>query len=69
MWKLCRRGLCNGVERNKLTLEELRTHNAHHKLLYVDSVRDLVDLYEATEFAQEQIAQHIATHGYQTVMI
>ena len=31
----------NGIKRNKMTLEELRTHNAHHGLLYVNDVRDL----------------------------
>ena len=56
---------CNGIKRNKLTLEELRNHNALNGLLYVVNVRDLVDLYEATQFAQEQIAQHVATYGYQ----
>ena len=59
---------CNGIKRNKLTLEELRTHNALNGLLYVDNARDLVDLYDATRFAQEQIAQHIATHGYQPAL-
>ena len=47
---------CNGIKRNRLTLEELRSHNAMHGLLYVNSVSDLVDLYEATAFAAEQIA-------------
>ena len=46
---------CNGIKRNRLTLEELRSHNALNGLLYVNSVSDLVDLYEATEFAAEQI--------------
>ena len=59
---------CNGIKRNKLTLEELRNHNALNGLLYVDRVGDLVDLYEATQFAQEQIAQHIAIHGYQPML-
>ena len=59
---------CNGIKRNKLTLEELRNHNALNGLLYVDGLRNLVDLYEATQFAQEQIAQHIAVHGYQPAM-
>ena len=49
---------CNGIKRNRLTLEELRSHNAMHGLLYVNSVSDLVDLYEATAFAAEQIAMH-----------
>ena len=49
---------CNGIKRNRLTLEELRNHNAFHGLLYVDSVSQLVDLYEATQFAAEQILRH-----------
>lgn len=60
---------CNGIKRNKLTLEELRQHNALEGLLYVNSIRALVDLYEATQFAQEQIAQHIAIHGYQPALV
>lgn len=60
---------CNGIKRNKLTLEELRNHNAHNGLLYVARVSDLIDLYEATQFAQEQIAQHIAKFGYQPMLV
>ena len=56
---------CNGIKRNKLTLEELRTHNALNGLLYVDSSSDLVDLFEAIKFAHEQITQHIIWHGHQ----
>ena len=51
---------CNAIKRNRLTLEELRSHNALHGLLYVNAVSDLVDLYEATQFAAEQIAVHAA---------
>ena len=57
---------CNGIKRNRMTLEELRNHNAMNGLLYVERVSDLVDLYEATQFAAEQIAIHTATHGLQT---
>ena len=53
---------CNGIKRNRLTLEELRSHNAMHGLLYVNSVSDLVDLYEATAFAAEQIATRATQH-------
>ena len=56
---------CNGIKRNKLTLEELRSHNALNGLLYVDSVRDLVDLFVAQQFANQQINQHVAKFGYQ----
>ena len=57
---------CNGIKRNRMTLEELRNHNAMNGLLYVERVTDLVDLYEATQFAAEQIAIHTARHGLQT---
>ena len=50
---------CNGIKRNRLTLEELRQHNALNGLLYVDGVRELVDLFEAQEFAMEHIARHV----------
>ena len=46
-----------------MTLEELRHHNAMNGLLYVEKVSDLVDLYEATQFAAEQIAIHAAQYG------
>ena len=60
---------CNLTKRNRLTLEELRTHNAHHGLLYVSTTGELVDLYEATMFAAEQIATHAATHIEQTELV
>ena len=53
---------CNRIKGNRLTLEELRQHNALHGLLYVDSLNDLVDLYEATRFAAEQIAAYDVRH-------
>ncbi len=55
---------CNGIKRNRLTLKELRSYNAMHGLLYVNSVNDLVDLYEATAFAAEQIAVHVTQQGW-----
>ena len=57
---------CNGIKRNRMTLEELRQHNALNGLLYVNSLSELVDLYEATEFAAEQIAIHTAQYGRPT---
>ena len=54
---------CNRIKGNRLTLEELRQHNALHGLLYVDSLNDLVDLYEATRFAAEQIAAYDVRHS------
>ena len=59
---------CNGIKRNRMTLEELRYHNGMNGLLYVEKDSDLVDLYEATQFAAEQVAIHTAKHGLQTVM-
>ena len=53
---------CNGIKRNKLTLEELRTDNADNKRLYVDTTSDLVDLFEAQQFA----VQEILKRGVQT---
>ena len=57
---------CNGIKRHRMTLEELRYHSGMHGLLYVEKDSDLVDLYEATAFAAEQIAMHTAKHGLQT---
>ncbi len=54
---------CNGIKRNKLTLEELRINNADNKRLYVNSIRDLVDLFEAQEYAHEQIFRHVSEQG------
>ena len=54
---------CNGIKKNKLTLEQLREHNALNGLLYVASKDDLIDLYEAQEFAYEQIQIHTAKYG------
>ena len=51
---------CNGVKRNKLTLEELRRHNADNGLLYVNTVGELVDLFEATRFAAQEIGRRMA---------
>ena len=59
---------CNSIKRNKLTLEELRTHNAHNGLLYVNTIGELVDLFEATRFANDQIVRHIAKVGYQPAL-
>ena len=59
---------CNGVKRNALTLEQLREHNALNGLLYANTIRDLIDLFDATKFANEQIARHVAEHGYQSVL-
>lgn len=49
---------CNRIKGNRLTLEEVRRYNADEKLLYVNTLGELVDLYEATQFAAEQIAAY-----------
>ena len=46
---------CNSIKRNKLTLEELRNDNALNGRLYVNTMSDLVDLFEAQQFAFEEI--------------
>ena len=46
---------CNGIKRNKLTLEELHSDNALNGRLYVNTMSDLVDLFEAQQFAFEEI--------------
>ncbi len=54
---------CNGIKGNRRTLEEVRRHNADSGLLYVNTIGELVDLYEATRFAAEQIAAHDVNYG------
>ena len=51
---------CNGIKRNRLTLEELRQYNADNGLLYVNTTRELVDLFEATRFAAQEIVRRSA---------
>ena len=55
---------CNGIKRNSMmTLEDLRTHNELHGLLWVERRSDLVDLFAAQSFAAEQYALHVARQG------
>ena len=49
---------CNGIKRNKLTLEELRSDNALNGRLYVNTMSELVDLFEAQQFAVEKILEY-----------
>ena len=51
---------CNGIKRNRLTLEELRRYNADNGLLYVNTTAELVDLFEATRFAALEIGRRMA---------
>lgn len=46
---------CNAIKRNTMTLEELRRHNIDNGLLYVESQSDLVDLFDAQQFATEHL--------------
>ena len=59
---------CNGIKRNKLTLDELREHNALNGLLYVDDPKNLVDTFVAQQFAYQELLRHAAVHGYQPAM-
>ena len=54
---------CNGIKRNRMTLEQLRQYNADNGLLYVNTTSELVDLFEAIQYAAQEIARHAATHG------
>ncbi len=54
---------CNSIKRNRLTLEELRRHNADNGLLYVNTIGELVDLSEATRYAAQEISRHAVRHG------
>ena len=60
---------CNGVKRNKLTLEQLRQYNADNGLLYVNTIGELVDLFEATRYAAQEISRHVARHGLQGTLL
>ena len=54
---------CNGIKRNRMTLEELRRHNADHGLLYVNTIAELVDLFEAVQYAYQEILRRVNIHG------
>ena len=54
---------CNGIKRNRMTLEQLRQYNADNGLLYVNTIGELVDLFEAIQYAAQEIARHAVTHG------
>ena len=49
---------CNGIKRNKLTLEELRSDNALNGRLYVSTMSELVDLFEAQQYAVATILKY-----------
>ena len=54
---------CNLIKRNRLTLEELRRYNADNGLLYVNTAAELVDLFEATRFAAQEISRRAMGSG------
>ena len=54
---------CNGIKRNRMTLEELRRHNADHGLLYVNTIAELVDLFAAVQYAYQEILRRVNIHG------
>ena len=56
---------CNGIKRNRMTLEELRRYNADNGLLYVNTTAELVDLFEATRFAAQEISRRAVGVGTQ----
>ncbi len=60
---------CNGVKRNKLTLEQLRLYNADNGLLYVNTTGELIDLFDATRYAAQEISRHAAKHGLQGALL
>ena len=60
---------CNGIKRNKLTLEQLRQYNADNGFLYVNTVGELVDLFEAQQYANREIIRHAVRHGLQGALL
>lgn len=54
---------CNLIKSNRLTLEELRKHNAENDLLYVDSVTELVDLFEVIRYGSQELNRRAAKLG------
>ena len=54
---------CNGIKRNRLTLEQLRQYNADNGLLYVNTISELVDLFEATRYAAQEITRRAVRQG------
>ena len=54
---------CNLRKTNKMSLEELRKYNAENGLLYVDSVAELVDLFEVIRYAFLELNRRAAKLG------
>ena len=48
---------CNRKKGNHRTLEQVRELNAHEGALYVNTVGELVDLFEAQQFATREFAK------------
>lgn len=51
---------CNLTKGNRLTLEELRKLNAERGVLYVDSIAELVDLFEVVRYASQELNRRAA---------
>ena len=51
---------CNRTKGNRLTLVETRDKNAHDGALYVDTIGELVDLFEAQQFAYQKMREYSA---------
>ncbi len=51
---------CNRTKGNRLTLAETRDKNAHDGALYVDTIGELVDLFEAQQFAYQKMKEYSA---------
>ena len=51
---------CNRTKGNRLTLAETRDKNAHDGALYVDTIGELVDLFEAQQFAYQKMREYSA---------
>ena len=57
-WRCCT-APATGSSGTGWSLEELRRYNADNGLLYVNTVGELVDLFEATRFAAQEISRRM----------
>ena len=60
---------CNLIKRNQLTLQDLRSYNADNGYLYVNTTSDLVDLFEAQQFASQEIIRHVTQQGVRSAIL
>lgn len=54
---------CNLKKSNKMSLEELRKYNAENGFLYVDSINELVDLFEVVRYSVQELSRRAAKLG------